>query len=184
MDGRTVTAVALRIWGLFLLLGAVAAAPAAVLSIRATSWGGEQMARALYAAQAPFLFQLAATAIVGLCLLLWAESVARRAIPETEPLQFGVNASQLLSIGLTLLGLFILIRGLEAGTSLVHALTQKPPLAEPGTMSYLWDKAPETMARAVVDIVVGAVLVFGRSGFGRAWAQLRSLARTGHGLTR
>jgi len=184
MDGRTVAAVALRVWGVIVLLDAVAAVPQALLAVRAGSWHGEQMAQAFHTAQVQFLFQLAASAILGLCLLIWAEGIARRVIPETAPLQLGVDASQLLSIGVALVGLFTLIRGLETGVGLAYVLATKPKWVDGGATSYLWDSAPERVAQAVSNVMLGVILTLGRSGFGRAWAQLRSLARTGHGLTR
>jgi hypothetical protein len=33
--------------------------------------------------------------------------------------------------------------------------------------------------RAVIDMVAGAILVLGRAGLARAWAQVRSIVKTG-----
>ncbi len=182
MDGRSVAAVALRIWGVILLLQALATAPGAVLTTRAAAALPAGQESFIHASQVAFLFQLAAGVILGLCLLLWADSLARVTIPQTESLRVGADASQLLAMALVIVGLFTLIRGLEGLAGLGYMLSQKPRWDETDKLSYLWDRQSETMVRAVVDVLAGAVLVFGRRGLARSWAQVRSVVRTGHGL--
>jgi hypothetical protein len=182
MDGRIVTAVALRIWGLILLLGVATSTPAAVLVARANSSYSEEMQLVVHNSQVAILFQLAASAILGLCLLIWAEGIARTVIPQTAPLHLGVDASQLLSIGLLLVGVVTLIQGLKEAASLLYVLATKPKGVELSAIAYLWERECGTVIPAAVNLLAGIILIFGRSGFARAWAQLRSLARTGHGV--
>jgi hypothetical protein len=181
MDGRTVAAVGLRIWGLVLLLEALATVPGVVLAIRATLGEGDA-ARFSHAVQNALLCQVGASAILGLCLLLWAESIARHTLPETAPLQLGVDASQLLSIGLLLVGVVTLIHGLKETAGLAYVLATKPKWVEASASSYLWERESRTVASAAVNVLAGFVLILGRNGFARAWAQLRSIVQTGHGL--
>jgi hypothetical protein len=182
VDGRGIAAVALRIWGLVLLLGAVATIPGSILAARATPWPPEQ-AELIRASQNASMFQLGASAILGLCLLLWADAVAHWAIPETSDVHIGVDTPQLLTVGLVLVGVGILIQGLEASATLAYVLMRKPEGIEIGAPSYLWERQSETMVKAVVDVVAGATLVLGRAGLARALAQVRSIVKTGHGLT-
>ena len=182
MDGRGIAAVALRIWGVVLLLGAVASVPGSILAARAAAWPPEQ-AEFIRASQNASMFQLAASAILGLCLLLWADRVAGWAIPETPHAQIGVDASQLLTVGLALVGVGLLVQGLEASASLGYVLMRKPQGVDIGGPSYLWEQHSERMVRAGVDVVAGVTLVLGRAGFTRAWAQVHSFVKTGHGLT-
>ena len=176
MDGRGLAAVALRIWGVVLLLGAVAAIPGSILAARAAA---SQPARAEFvrAAHNASMFHPGASVILGLCLPLWADGVARWAIPETPPVQIAVGTSQLLTVGLVLVGVGLLVQGLEESASLGYALMRKPQGVEIGAASYLWDWQSETMVKAGVDVVAGATLVLGRTGLARAWAQVRSLER-------
>jgi len=182
VDGRDVAAVALRIWGVILLLGALAATPGTILLARATPWPPEQ-AGFIRTSQNASMFHLGASAILGLCLLLWAEGVARQAIPETRDLHIGVDTSQLLTVGLAVVGVAIFIQGLGEAATLGYVLLRKPPGVEIGTAEYLWERQSENMVKAVVDIGAGAILVLGRAGLARAWAQARSIVTTGHGLT-
>ena len=182
MDGRGLAAVALRIWGVVLLLGAVAAIPGSILVARAAASSPEQ-AGFVRAAQNASMFHLAASAILGLCLLLWADGVARWAIPETPQVQVGVDTSQLLTVGLVLVGVGLLVQGLENSATVGYVLMRKPQGAEIGAASYLWERQSETIVKAGVDVVAGITLVLGRAGLARAWAQVRSIVRTGHGLT-
>jgi hypothetical protein len=178
MDGRGIAAVALRIWGLVLLLGAVAALPGSLLVARASPSPPEQT-EFIRASQNAILFQLAAYAILGLCLLLWADVVARWSIPETPHVQVGIDMSQFLTVGLVLVGVGTLIQGLGDSVVSGYVLMRKPQGDEPGALSYLWERQPETLVRAVVDLVAGAILVLGRAGLARAWAQVRSIVKTG-----
>ena len=182
VDGRGIAAVALRIWGVVLLLSAVAAIPGSILAARAAAWPPEQAAF-IRATQNASMFHLAASAILGLCLLLWADGVARLAIPETPHVQIGVDTSQLLTVGLVLVGVGFLVQGLGDSASLAYVLMRKPQGVEIAVPSYLWQQQSETMVRAGVDLVAGATLVLGRAGLTRAWAHVRSIVRTGHGLT-
>jgi hypothetical protein len=178
LDARGVAAVALRIWGLILLLGAAVALPGTIVAARATLAPQEQEAF-IRASQIASMLTLGATATLGLCLLLWADSIARVAIPETAHVQVGVDASQLLSVGLALVGIVTFVHGLEDAVWLAYVLSAKPQWAEVGAFSYLWERQSESMVRATVNIVAGAILALGRHGIARAWAEVRSIAQTG-----
>jgi hypothetical protein len=182
VDGRGLAAVALRIWGVVLLLGAVAALPGSLLVARAAASPHDQ-AGFVRAAQNASMFHLAASAILGLCLLLWADGVARWAFPETPQVQVGVDASQLLTVGLALVGVGLLVQGLEASATLGYVLMSKPQGVEIGAASYVWERQWETLVQASVDVVAGVTLVLGRAGLARAWALVRNIVRTGHGPT-
>jgi hypothetical protein len=165
-----------------LVLGAVAAIPGSLLVARAAASPPEQAAF-VRAAQNASMFHLAASAILGLSLLLWADEVARWAIPETPRAQVGMDASQLLTVGLALVGVGLLVQGVENSASLGYVLMSKPQGVEIGAASYLWERQSEAMVKAGVDVAAGITLVLGRAGLARAWAQVRSIVRTGHGLT-
>jgi hypothetical protein len=177
MDGRGVAAVALRIWGLVLLLGAATAVPGSILTARASPGAGDQ-AELIRATQTAFAFHLVATAVLGLSLLVWADSVARWAVPETAMVHVGVDMSELLTVGLALVGIVTFIRGFGDAVVSGYVLMRKPQAEEPGALSYLWERQSETLVRAVVDIIAGALLALGRGGIVRAWAQVRRTAET------
>jgi hypothetical protein len=178
MDGRGMAAVALRMWGLVLLLGSVAALPGSILLARASP-GPPEQAEFIRGSQNAVLFQLTASVILGLCLLLWADAVTRWFIPETPSIQVGVDMSQLLTVGLVLVGVGILIQGLGDSVASGYVLMRKPQGAEPGPLSYLWERQSETLVRAVVDMVAGTILVLGRARLARGWAQVRSMVKAG-----
>ena len=183
MDARGVGAVALRVWGLLLLLTTISAIPVVIMGMRATPYPDDQAAF-IRASQMGSLLSLLANVALGLCLLLWADWVAGLALPETAPIQVGVDQSQLLSVGLALVGAVTLVNGLGDAAGLGYVLQGKPKWGDISNTQYLWERESEAMVRAGFNILVGCILLLGRSGLARAWAEVRSIARTGRGLTR
>jgi len=183
MDARGIGAVALRVWGLILLLSAISVIPVVVVEMTASAYPEEQ-ASLIRASQMSSLLSLLANVAIGICLLLWAEGLARLALPQTAPLQVGVDQPQLMSVGLALVGAVTLVNGLGDAAGLGYVLSSKPAWGDISNTEYLWARESEAMVRATVNIVAGGVLLLGRNGLARAWAQFRSVARTGRGLTR
>jgi hypothetical protein len=92
--------------------------------------------------------------------LVWADVVARWAIPKTSELQVAINTSQLLTIGIVLVGISIAIEGAEATAVLAYVLSEKPQGVELGDLAYLWERQPETVMKAPVDLLTGGLLVW------------------------
>ncbi len=182
MDARGIGAVALRVWGLVLLLGVITAVPAVIMGF-ATPTYPEEQAAFIRASQVSSLLSLLANAALGACLLLWAEPVARLALPESAPISIAVDEHQLLSVGLALVGAVTLVNGVAEAAALGYVLRGKPSGIDMGNTQYLWERESEAVVRACVEIVAGVVLLLGRAGLARGWAQIRSVARTGRGLT-
>jgi hypothetical protein len=183
MDGRDLTAVALRIWGLEVLLDVACVMPRTVLVARVTPSPPEQ-GELIRAAQQGDWFNLAVMVILGLCLLLWADVLARLAIPPTPEVRVGVDVGQLLTVGLVLVGVYTLIQGLENTAGAAYVVANKPKGPEVDAFSYVWERKSDEIVKAVVDVLVGLTLVLGRAGLVNTWAQVRSFARTGHGVER
>ena len=183
MDARAIAAVALRIWGLVLLLCLITEIPGLILGMTATPYPDEA-AGFIRASQTGSILAALVTTIVVLCVLRWAEWIARRAVPETAAIRLGLDVSQVLSVGLALLGAVTLLSGLEDSAVVGYVLAAKPSWVDGGDMSYLWEHEPQSMVRPGFKILAGVTLLLGRRGFARAWAEVRSVARTGSGLTR
>jgi hypothetical protein len=183
MDARGIGAVALRVIGLVLLVGVISSIPVVVMGFTVESYAPEHEGF-MRASQMGSLLSLLVSTALGVSLLLWAEPLARFALPESATLSIGVDERQLLSVGLALIGALILVHGIEGVASLGYLLLGKPKGIDMGNTEYLWERESEAMVRACVKIVLGVVLLLGRTGLARTWAQIRSIARTGHGLTR
>jgi hypothetical protein len=183
MDGRGIGAVALRVWGLVLLLGTITVIPGVILSMTAAAYPEDQAA-VIRASQMSSLLHLLAGVALGLCLLLWADGLARLALPDTTLIHLGVSQAELLAVGLALVGAVTLVHGLSDAAGLGYVLRSKPKWGDLSNTQYLWEREAEAMVRAGVNVLAGCVLLLGRNGLARTWAQLRSIARTGRGLTR
>jgi len=183
MDARGIATVALRVWGLVLLLGVLSAVPGLIMGFTAAVYPEEQ-AGFVRASQIGSLLSLLASAALGAGVLLWAELVAKLAVPQTTAISVGVDAPQLLSVGLALVGAVTLVSGLGEAAALGYVLRTKPIGLDLSNTQYLWERDSEAMVRACVKIAAGIVLLLGRSGLARTWAQVRAIAGTGRGLTR
>jgi hypothetical protein len=58
----------------------------------------------------------------------------------------------------------------------LYVLLSRPEVDQTDTWSYMWARQGEAMSKAVVQIVAGALLVFGRAALVRGWSRLRSQA--------
>jgi len=173
--------VALRLWGLILLVDAVGLLPGVLLALRATPWPAEQ-AELIRAQQYGTIAHLIVLAILAIALLRWADPIAQRAIPATANLEARVTASQLLEVGFALVGVSFLIRGVEQAAVLAYSLPGDR--GSTGAFEYLWEARADGMVTAIVDLFAGLILSLGRAGLAGGWARVRSLVGGGRGLTR
>jgi hypothetical protein len=181
LDGRGIAGVALRVWALMLLVDAVGALPGVLLALRATPWPAEQ-AELIRAEQYAAIVRLVVLGGLAVALLKWADPISRRAIPATAQLEARLTASQLLEVGLALVGVGFLIRGVEQAAVLAYSLPGDR--GDAGVIEYLWDARAEGMVAAIVDLLAGLVLSLGRAGLTRAWTWIRGVVGGGGGLTR
>lgn len=172
MNGRNLVEVALKIWGLVLLLGGLVATPSEALMATAEVGSAVQGAF-VRATQVASMLNLLVSATLGLCLILWGGHLAERAIPETPALRIGVDGAQLQGLAFRFLGVVTLIGGLQDLGAVTYVLMAKPKWAEIGTFEYLWGRQAEAMVRALVQIAAGVVLILGTSVIARAWRRLR-----------
>jgi hypothetical protein len=174
MDGKTMAAVALRVWALVLLLGVITSIPGTVMVLGAVPYPPEA-AGFIRTTQLASLIESGVTAALALSLLLWGDLLARRAIPHTPTLAVGLDAAQLLAVGATLVGVYVGMRGIAEVTGVAYVVARRPDQVT--GVPYLWENQSRRVIAAAVDIVLGVLLVLGRDGIAATWARLRSVRK-------
>ena len=169
MPGRTLAAIAFRVWGVVLLVCALVSSAAQIVTFTMTPPAGQE---AFY--RTAWIVTLAGPGVIGLALLVLADRVATWVVPDTAPLAIDAHPADLAAIGFAIAGIFILVHGLEDGASIVYAVVTKPNwFTAQSWSSYLWDRQPVAIVRVVVEAVAGAALILGRDGLATAWWRLR-----------
>lgn len=174
MNGRAIAELALRIWGLMLFIGVLVELPMTL--VIATSTHGEEMTRAaVLVERAGFALRILLQAAVGAALIRWSGPIARHLVPEELEIHLAVSDAQLRSLGFALVGVFVLVGGLQDLAAAAYALLTRPRLqADPfDPLSFLWVQQRENLARALVQVVAGVILLASREGLARAWLRLR-----------
>ena len=170
MNGRNLAELALKVWGVILILGAILLAPAALWMVWKIPTGDPEGA-AMYAGQVAYVINLVVQALGGFVILVWADRIASSFESDGTPLQIDVSAAHLQVLAFAILGVIIVVDGLQNAAGAGYALLTKPDQAD--TASYMWALQGDGMIKAAVQIAAGAFLVFGRESLVRGWLRLR-----------
>ncbi len=175
MNGRALAEIALRVWGLTLFLGAVASAPTALV-IAATTYEGMSEAATL-AERVGWAVQLLLRAALGAGLIrCGAAEVSGWIVPERLELRIEADARHLQTLGFALAGVFVLVAGLQDLGAAAYGVFLGPGREVSGPwpkFDYLWLQQRETLARGIIQVVAGTVLVGGRERIATGWLRLR-----------
>ena len=113
-------------------------------------------------------------ALVGAAVIVWAGRItdALVAAPD-DAVHVEANTHELQALGFALVGVFVLVQGLQNTAGAAYVLFSRPPFDRTGALSYLWARQNQAIVEALVQIVAGALLVFGRTTLARGWSRLR-----------
>ena len=172
MTGRSLATVALKTWGLVHAISALASLPAALLIVTASP-GIDAQARILRASEFASILNLVLHVLIGGTMVAIAGRISEAILPDTPPLQVSVTTGELQTLAFALVGIVVLVDGLREVAAAAYVLLGKPALDRTDGLSYLWDRESQSIVRAVVQVVAGGLLVFGRDALARGWSRLR-----------
>jgi hypothetical protein len=174
MTGKALAAIALRVWGVILIVGALASSPSTILFVTLAPAVGPE-ASVFRVSQIGVALTLLVHAALGVALVLLADRIVGWVTPDGPPLRIDVYASELAALGFALVGLYALVQGAENIAAAVYTVATKPwwPASSDSTFWYVWEHQREAIVRAFVQIAAGAVLMFGRRAIVNAWWWLR-----------
>jgi hypothetical protein len=167
---------ALKVWGLALLIGALTALPAG-LAVFKTISGGDPQAAMFRTTEVVAIVNLVFHAVVGGAVIVWSERIVNFIIAEEAPLEIELSMADLLPLTFGIVGIFVLIDGLRNVAGSAYALFTKPKFVE-STLEFAWERQYESIARAVPQLAAGIFLIVGRDSIAQWWSRPRSGAMT------
>jgi hypothetical protein len=172
MNAKSLAELVLKVWGVILFLGALTSLPATLWMFGAAPTSDPQNAL-MRASQMYYVLNVAVQALAGFAVLVWADKIVALFESDTTPLQIQATGAELQVLGFALVGVFVLIGGLQNAAGAAYALFSMPKFDQADRWSYMWERQGEAMVKAVVEVVAGALLVFGREALVRGWSRLR-----------
>src|SRR5262245_32660351 len=172
MTAKSLAELALKVWGVMMIVGALTALPANL-----AMWGTIDRA----AAQAALFrtSQMVSTAALGfrafaaLGLIVWSDRVVNWIVSDGPSLRIAIRAAEARTLAFAVVGLSVLLDGLQNAAVVAYTLYSKPAI-ESQTLSYLWSRQRDSLVRAVVHRVAGFVLLGGRDYLVGVLARMRS----------
>ena len=175
MSARAFAAVLLKVGGvLFLMWGAIGLANSiAEWVMRPYSSNDPGMQRfSLFIASASTLITLG-TAFV---LLKYGDMVAGALVRDDGRITFGLSPMQLEAVLLGVLGAYLVVAGFRQLAVAGYTLLRKPSWDQTGALAYVWNNQEREVAGAVVDLLGGTLLLFGRKAIAAAWARVHPMS--------
>ena len=173
MNAKTLAELLLKIWGITLLISALASLPVTLLMITASS-GNNSEAAFLRASQNGSILHFVIQALVDSAIIVWADNITDLIESDTTPLQIDTSTAELQVLGFALVGIFVLVDGLGNVAATVYVWFSRPSFDQTDPVSYIWTRQNEAIVRALVQVVAGALLIFGRETIVHGWSRLRS----------
>jgi len=172
MNARTLAELALKIWGVTLVVRALASLPVTLL-MAVGGAGSDPQANFMRITQIASVLGVVIQGAVGTAVLVWADRITDLIESDTAPIQIDADIDELQVLGFALVGVFILVGGLQNVASAAYVLLSRPKVDETNAWAYLWTRQSEAIVRAVVQVIAGALLVFGRRTIAHGWSALR-----------
>jgi hypothetical protein len=172
MNARTLAELALKIWGITLLVSALASLPVTLL-MAAAGAGSDPQANLIRTTQIASILGVVIQAAVGTAVIVWADRITDLIESDTAPIQIDTNIAELQVLGFALVGVFILVGGLQNVASAAYVLLSKPKFDETNAWTYMWTRQNEAIVKALVQVIAGGLLVFGRKTIAHGWSVLR-----------
>jgi hypothetical protein len=170
MTAKTFAEVALKVWGIVTILGALLAMPAALWMVWSAPEGDPQAAL-LRASQIGYVLNVVVQLVGGIVVLVWADRIAALFEADETPLQIGMSGSKVAVLAFAIVGVFVLVDGVQNLAGAGYVLWTRSVQVD--TVSYMWARQGEEMIEAAVQIIAGAFLILGREALLRGWSRLR-----------
>jgi hypothetical protein len=175
MTASTLAELALKIWGVILVLGGILELPAA-LWMSAMFPSSDPQAVLMRRSQVAVMLGIMAQGLGGLVILVWADRIVALFESDNTPLPMDVTGPELQRLAFAVVGVVVLIDGVQSAAAAGYVLLTKPP--EIDALSYMWQsRQHESMIKGIVQLVAGALLVLGRESIVEGWTRLREARR-------
>lgn len=170
MNAKTLAELALKIWGVVSILGALLAIPATLWM----DWSvpeADPQAALVRASQIGYVVNLVVQVLGGTIVLVWADRIVALFEADETPLHIGIAGADVHVLAFAIVGVFVFVNGVQNAAGAGYVLWTKP--GEVDTLSYMWARQGEDMVQGAVQIAAGAFLILGRDTLVRGWLRLR-----------
>jgi hypothetical protein len=176
MNSTTLSQVIIRVWGVFLVVAALASIGNFLFFLE--NGGGQWRSSAAAAA-----LHILITFIAGVSFVRYGDQIGKwlaSDLPESGPPS---SALEILAVAFAVLGAYFLVIGLRSGAVVGIELLTKPKWDGTTPAAYVWERQREAIVVSAVDALAGIILLFGRqniaTGWSRWWHILRSRGENG-----
>jgi hypothetical protein len=170
MNAKTLAELALKVWGVVSILGALLAIPAALWMGWSVS-GEDPQAALVRASQIGYVLNVIVQVLGGIIVLVWADRIVALFEADETPLHIGMSGPDVQVLAFAIVGVFVFVNGVQGAAGAAYVMWTKPEQVD--TLSYMWARQGEDMIQGVVQIAAGAFLIFGRETLVRGWSRLR-----------
>ena len=125
MNAKTLVELALKVWGIILLVGALVSLPVALLMVNVPA-GDDSQAAWVRATQRGSVLHLVIQVAAGVAVVVWADGITNLIESDTAPLHIDASARDLQVLGFALVGVFVLLHGLENIAATAYVWFSKP----------------------------------------------------------
>ena len=172
MTAKSLAELALKVWGVIMIVGALTALPADLAMLGAVD-GADAQAALFRTSQIVSSAALGVRAFVALGLIVWSDRVVNLIVSDGPSLRIAIRAAEARALAFAVVGLSVLLDGLQNAAVVACTLYSKPAI-ESETMPYLWTRQRDSIVRAVVQLVAGFLLLGGRHYVVGVYARMRS----------
>jgi hypothetical protein len=123
MTGRSLATLALKTWGIVVVVSAIASLPATLL-IATTSPGIEAQAGIVRASQVGAILNLVVHVLIGGTMVGVAGRLSEAIMADTPPLQLSVTTGELQTLAFALVGIVVLVDGLREVAAAAYVLVR------------------------------------------------------------
>ena len=170
MNAKTFAELALKIWGVYSILGALLTLPAA-LWMQWSNPGDDPQAALLRASQIGYVLNAIVHLAAGIIVLVWADRIVSLFESDETPLHVGMSGTEVAVLAFAIVGVFFLVNGVQNAVGAGYVLWSKPDQVD--TVPYMWARQGEDLIEAVVQMASGAFLVLRREALMKGWSGLR-----------
>ena len=150
MNAKTLAELLLKVWGVTLLISALASLPVALLMVTASA-GNDSQAAFFRASEYGSILHLVIQALVGTAVIVWADSITDLIESDTTP--SSRHEHRRTWSGLRLVGVFVLVDGLGNMAATAYVWFSRPSFDQTDPLSYVWTRQNEAIVRALVQLV-------------------------------
>jgi len=173
MTAKSLAELALKVWGVMMIVGALTALPVNLAMMGAVDGGADAQAALFRTSQIVSSAALGFRAFVALGLIVWSDRVVDWIVADGPSLRIAMRAPEARALAFAVVGLVVLLDGLENAAVVAYTLYSKPAI-ESETLSYLWNRQRDSLVRAVVQLVAGFLLLGGRDYVVGLFSRMRS----------